>query len=117
MQTILNPTISTGYSAVATRTSPWTRFMDYCKGQEKHRLLWLGVILAVHGCILTPMVAMITLVAGPSFTLFMVAMAAMGIALVTNLAAMPTKITIPAFVLSIIIDLAVVISSIAMLAS
>ena len=91
--------------------------MNYCKGQEKHRLLWLGVILAAHGCILTPITVMITYFAGPSFPLFMTGMAAMGIALVTNLAAMPTRVTIPAFVLSILMDVAIIISCVVMMAS
>ena len=86
--------------------------MNYCKGQEHNRLMWVGIALAAHGCILTPMTIMITLFTGANFGLFMTGMVAMGIALVTNLAAMPTRITIPAFVLSIIIDLFVVISSI-----
>ena len=66
--------------------------------------------LAVHGCALTPVTVMATLFAGPNFILFMTAMVAMGIALVTNLAAMPTKITIPAFALSILIDVVILIS-------
>lgn len=116
MQTILNQTISTTYSEVSNGISLWTRFMNYCKGQEKNRLLWLGVILAAHGCILTPVTIMITLLAGPNFTLFMTGMVAMGIALVTNLAAMPTKYTIPAFALSVLMDVVIIISCVVMLA-
>ena len=116
MQTLLNQTISTTYSEVSNRTTLWTRFVNYCKAQENNRLLWLGVILAAHGCILTPVTVMITLLAGPNFALFMVGMIAMGIALVTNVAAMPTKITIPAFVLSIIMDVFIIISCVVMLA-
>lgn len=51
---------------------------------------------------------MAVLLAGTNLTLFIVAIVAMGMSLVTNLAAMPTKITIPVFVLSVIIDLVVV---------
>lgn len=50
---------------------------------------------------------MAVLLAGANLTLFIVAIAAMGMSLVTNLAAMPTKITIPVFALSILIDLVV----------
>ena len=113
MQTTINQTINSTYNDVALKTSLWTRFMAYCKGQEANRLLWLGVILAVHGCILTPITVMATFFAGPSFSLFMAGMVAMGIALVTNLAAMPTRITIPAFALSVLVDIAVIVSSIA----
>lgn len=116
MQTILNQTISTTYSGTASSTSLWVRFMNYCKGQEKNRLLWLGVILAAHGCILTPITVMVTLLAGPNFALFMTGMVAMGIALVTNLAAMPTKYTIPAFALSVLMDVVIIISCVVTLA-
>jgi hypothetical protein len=117
MQTIINQPISTTYSEVSHHISLWTRFMNYCKGQESNRLLWLGIALAAHGCVLTPITVMITLFTGPNFPLFMTAMVAMGIALVTNLAAMPTKITIPAFVLSILIDIAIVISCVVTMVS
>jgi hypothetical protein len=110
MQTTLQETINTTYNEVADRSSLWTRFMNYCKAQENNRLLWLGIILAVHGCILTPLTVMATLFAGPNFSLFMVAIIAMSIALVTNLAAMPTKITIPAFALSVVLDIAILVS-------
>ena len=112
MNTTINSTINTTYSGVTNNISIWTKFMNYCKDQEHNRLMWLGIALAAHGCILTPMTIMITLFTGANFGLFMTGMVAMGIALVTNLAAMPTRITIPAFVLSIVIDLFVVISSI-----
>lgn len=117
MQTILNQPINTTYSNESNYTSPWTRFMNYAKGQEKNRLLWVGVVLAAHGCILTPLTVMLTFVAGPNFFLFMTAMVAMGIALVTNLAAMPTKTTIPAFALSILIDIIIVISCVVTMVS
>ena len=117
METIFNPAINTTYTETSTRESLWTRFMNYCKGQEKNRLLWVGVVLAAHGCILTPMVVMLTLLTGPNFFLFMTAMVAMGIALVTNLAAMPTKITIPAFALSILMDVAIILSCVVSMAS
>lgn len=118
METILNQTISTSYIETAhPRTSLWSRFMDYAKGQEHNRMMWIGIILAAHGCILTPIVVMLTLLTGPNFFLFMAAMVAMGIALVTNLAAMPTKITIPAFVLSILVDVVIVAICVASLLS
>ena len=117
MQTILNQTISTSYSEVQSQVSLWTRFMNYCRSQENNRLMWLGVVLAVHGCVLTPITVMVTFLAGANFVLFMTAMVAMGIALVTNLAAMPTRITIPAFILSILIDVAIILSCVVLLVS
>lgn len=110
MQTTIHQTIETNYTETATRGSLWTRFIAYCKSQEDNRLTWIGIILAVHGCVLTPITVMLTLLAGPNFILFMTAIVAMAIAVVTNLAAMSTKVTIPAFVLTILIDIAIVIS-------
>lgn len=117
METTFNHSISTTYTESASGISLWKKFMTYCKEQEENRLLWVGIILAAHGCILTPMAVMLTLITGPNFFLFMTAMVGMGIALVTNLAAMPTKVTIPAFALSILMDIAIVVSCIASLAS
>lgn len=112
METALHQTISNSYTEETASSSLWGRFLTYCKGQENNRLLWLGVILMVHGCILTPITVFITLAAGPSLPLFMTAIIAMAIALVTNLAAMPTRITIPAFALSVIIDIAILVACI-----
>lgn len=107
MQTTLNQTIHTTYNEIAIRPTLWTKFIAWCTAQEHNRLLWVGVILAAHGCALTPITVMATLIAGPNFFLFMTAMVAMGVALVTNLAAMPTNVVIPAFALSIVIDIAI----------
>lgn len=90
------------------RISLLSKFSTWSAGQEKNRLLWLGLILALHGCIITPLTVMAVLLAGTNLTLFVIAIVAMGMSLVTNLAAMPTKITIPVFFLSIVIDLVVV---------
>ena len=107
MQTTLNQTINTTYTDVVFQPSLWTKFISWCAAQDRNRLLWLGIILTVHGCALTPITVMASLLAGPNLVLFMTAMVAMGIALVTNLAAMPTKVTIPAFVLSVLMDIAI----------
>ena len=71
-------------------------------------MLWLGIALTGHGCILTPITVLIVLFGGLNFPLFMLAMAAMGMSLVTNLAAMPTKVTIPVLFLSVLIDIAII---------
>ena len=112
METIINQSIS--YTQTISKESAWTRFINWCKDQQENRLLWLGIALAGHGCILTPITVMIVLFGGLNFPLFMLAMIAMGMSLVTNLAAMPTKVTIPVFILSIVIDIAIVVSAIAM---
>ena len=112
--TTLNQTISTAYTHQHSATSIYTRFMSWCKAQEGNRLLWLGVALAAHGCILTPITVMAVLLSGTNLALFILAIVAMGMSLVTNLAAMPTKVTIPVFFLSILIDIAIVISCVAL---
>ena len=104
----INPTFTETYSG----NNLWSKFMNFCKGQEQNRLLWLGIALAGHGCIITPLTVMAVLLAGTNFYLFIAAIVAMGMSLVTNLAAMPTRITIPVFILSILIDVAIVIASI-----
>ena len=85
-----------------------TRFINWCRGQEKNRLGWLAVIIAGHGCIITPITLLFVMLTGNNFAAWPWIIAAMGMPLVSNLAALPTKITIPLFFLSIIIDLAII---------
>jgi hypothetical protein len=107
--TTLNHSISVSENQ---STSLWRRFMKFCNDQQEFRLLWLGIALAGHGCILTPLTVMAVLLAGTNLYLFILALVAMGLSLVTNLAAMPTKVTIPVFILSILIDIAIIIATI-----
>lgn len=111
--TPLPQSLANNYTEEVSSVSLVKRFFDWCKGQEENRLLWLGVALAGHGCIITPLTVMAVLLAGTNMFLFILAIVAMGMALVTNLAAMPTRITLPVLFLSILIDLAIVISCIA----
>lgn len=74
--------------------------------------MWLGIALAAHGCVLTPITLMAVLMAGSNFILFIAALVAMGVSLVTHLAAMSTKVTIPVFVFSVLMDVAIIIASI-----
>ena len=90
------------------RTSGISSFLTWAEKQNENRFTWLALALAGHGCFLTPFTVMAVMATTQSFTLFMTAIGAMALALVTNLAALPTKITIPAFVLSIIIDIVIV---------
>jgi len=112
MATIINQSIETTYESSASKLSLINRFMNWSKDQERNRLLWIGIALAGHGCIITPLTVMAVLLAGTNLFLFILALVAMGASLVTNLAAMPTRITIPVFVLSIIVDLVIIISCI-----
>ena len=108
--TTLNHTIGSTYNQAAG-TSIFTGFINWCKGQQENRLIWLGVAVAAHGCVITPLTVFAVTMAGNSLVLFMLAIFAMAISLVTNLAALPTKITIPAFALSILIDIGILISA------
>ena len=83
-------------------------FADWCQSQEKYRIGWLGIIIATHGCFITPVTLIAIVLSGNSIFFWMLAMLAIVMCLVTNLAALPAKITIPVFCLSIIIDLAVI---------
>lgn len=107
METI-SVTHNSAHYSVEEPASLISKFIAWSDAQNSNRLLWLGVILSFHGCILTPLTVMAVLLAGTNLTLFMVTIVAMGISLVSNLAAMPTKLTIPLFVLSIVMDLVVI---------
>lgn len=111
--TTLNQTIAATYTEKEPSVSVLKKFINWCKEQDENRFMWVGIVLAGHGCILTPLTVMAVLLAGTNMVLFMLAIVSMGMAVVTNLAAMPTKITIPVFVFSILIDIAIVIACIA----
>jgi hypothetical protein len=110
METTFNQNIAISYSEKTEKVPVYKRFMNWCEGQQKNRLLWLGVALSAHGCIITPITILVVLLAGTNFFLFMLALVAMGASLVTNLAALPTKITIPVFIFSTLIDIAIIFS-------
>lgn len=112
--TILTPALSRTYNEAPSAPSVFARFFQWCTDQNGDRLLWIGIILAAHGCILTPVTAMAVFATGGSFALFMSAMVAMAMALVTNLAALPTKYTLPVFAFSILVDVAVVVAALSM---
>jgi hypothetical protein len=108
--TTFNQAVTANYNKKISGTPLFTKFMDWCENQQESRFLWLGIALAGHGCILTPITVMAVLFAGANLALFILALVAMSLALVTNLAALPTKITIPVFVFSILLDLGIVIA-------
>ena len=106
--TFYNQTLAGNYTGKVSKASIFKRFANWCEGQQENRIMWIGIALAGHGCVLTPLTVMAVLVAGNSLALFMAATAAMAMAVVTNLAAMPTKVTIPVFFLSVLIDILIV---------
>ena len=103
-QTVYSPS----FEAVNKSQSIVSKFFTWCQAQEKSRFGWLGLILAVHGCVITPITLFIIVSAGNNIAYWGVAMGAMAMSLITNLAALPTKITIPVFFLSLIVDLAII---------
>ncbi len=102
------------HAASSRRINFVHRFFDWCKIQEKNRLGWLAAILAIHGCVLTPLTLCIVAFTPHSFIVWPFIIGAIGMCLVTNLAAMPTRVTIPVFFLSIFIDVVIIGNSIAM---
>ena len=110
MQTTLHQTLNANHTFRVTRPSAIVRFFRWAARQESSRFGWIAGILAMHGCVITPITVLVVAATGMNLGLFMTAMAAMGLALTTNLAAMPTKVTIPAFLLSVIMDVAVLIA-------
>ena len=110
MATTFNQTITANYQESIPRPTIITNFFNWCKAQEQNRLLWIGIALAGHGCLLTPLTGVAVQMAGNNMILFTLVIAAMVMVLVTNLAALPTKITIPVFILSVVVDIAIVIA-------
>jgi hypothetical protein len=100
------------YTEKSVTRSLLTRFNQWCADQQESRFLWVGIALAALGSIFTPLTVAVVMISGNPISLFVLAMASMGMTLVTNLAALPTKITIPVFLLSILIDLAIIIACI-----
>ena len=111
LQQTYNPT----YLVERKRQSILSQFFSWCNSQEQFRFGWLAVILAVHGCVLSPMTVLLVAASGNSMVLWGFAIGAMAMCLVTNLAAMPTKVTIPVFFISIVIDLGVIAASIGLM--
>jgi len=101
LQQTYHPSLRTGKTRVQI-------FADWCQSQEKYRIGWLGIIIASHGCFITPVTLITIVLSGNSIFYWMMAMVAIVMCLVTNLAALPAKITIPVFFLSILIDLVVI---------
>ena len=95
------------FEVVNKKQSIVSKFISWCETQEKYRFGWLGLILAVHGCVITPITIFTIVMSGNNIALWGIVMGAMGMSLITNLAALPTKITIPVFFLSVIIDLSI----------
>lgn len=112
MSTLTHPPIEQTHSEQAS--SVLTRFFRWSKDQQPRQFLWLGIALAGHGCVVTPITIFFVYLAGMNFALFMVALFSMTAALIVNLSAMPTRITIPVLLASVVVDILVIITALAM---
>ncbi|RYY97061.1 MAG: hypothetical protein EOO11_11885 [Chitinophagaceae bacterium] len=97
-------------AVAAARPGALRRFLNWADDQERFRFGWLAAALAVHGCAMTPITLFAIILSGNNIAFWVVALASMGVTLVTNLAAMPTRITVPVFLASIVVDLIVILS-------
>ncbi|MBL7699060.1 MAG: hypothetical protein JNK79_12925 [Chitinophagaceae bacterium] len=84
-----------------------SRFLTWSGNQQEDRFMWLGIALAGHGCVITPVAIFFIVMGGLSLPLFMIALTSMAMVVVTNLAALPTRITIPVLFLSVVVDVAI----------
>ena len=112
MQTAIQQTFSTTHIGAASKTSLFSRFINWCTGQDKYRYGWLGAAIAAHGCVFTPLTMFAIIMSGNNIAFWIMAILAMMMTLVSNLAALPTKYTIPIFLFSILIDVTVIIACI-----
>lgn len=104
----LQQNYSPAYTGSIRKESVIVQFFTWCAGQEKNRYGWLAAIIALHGCVLSPITVLTIAAGGNNIIYWGMAIGAMGMSLISNLAAMPTKITIPIFALSIVIDLTII---------
>lgn len=99
---------------VATKKeSVFSQFIHWTESQEKYRFGWVGGIIVVHGCIVTPLTLLAVVYGGNNIVAWVAVILAMGISLISNLAALPPKYTIPIFLFSILIDVSVAVLSLA----
>jgi len=108
METAIHQSITTVYNPALARPSLYNRFINWCAGQEEYRYGWLGAALVAHGCLFTPLTMFSLILSGNNIFLWVLAIMAMMMTLVTNLAALPTKITIPVFLFSILMDISII---------
>ena len=108
MSTVINHSLSHPISVKNEGAGLFNRFLNWCGSQEENRLLWTGLGLGVHGCVITPLTFLAVGAAGANPFLMLITMLSMVAVLIVNLAALPAKITIPVFLLTIILDLMIV---------
>jgi hypothetical protein len=113
MEAIQHPLSSVQLPAQSHKISLLSRFFSWCATQEENRLLWLALMITAHGCVITPVTLGIVMLFGNNFIYWPWVIAAMTAPLVVNLAALPARITIPVFFIGLLVDMIVIINSIA----
>jgi hypothetical protein len=113
MATITRQSTFTSYHERSTpKTSAWKRFITWAGNQDKdYHFGWSGSIIAIHGCIITPLTCFAVMATGGQFIFWAFVIGALAIAIIPNLAALTTKYTIPLFFLSVMIDVVLIIVS------
>ncbi|HEX7904728.1 MAG TPA: hypothetical protein VF487_12685 [Chitinophagaceae bacterium] len=96
------------YKKSISISTAWKRFINWSSKQEENRLLWLGISVIGHGCILTVATVGAIVLSGNNFIFWPFVIGAMTMTLVTHIAALPTRITIPVFFLSVLIDIVII---------
>ena len=103
----------TRYSIPAKSPSFVSAFFTWSADQDReHHIAWTGISMLATAAVFFPLTMAAIVLNGAHFPLIITAMVALVMVVVLNLAAMPTRYTIPAFVLGILIDAAVIITSI-----
>src|SRR5215217_6135182 len=73
MQTAIQQTFSTTHIATPSRISVFTRFINWCTGQDKYRYGWLGAAIASHGCVFTPLTMFAIILSSNNIVFWMLA--------------------------------------------
>jgi hypothetical protein len=105
-------TFTSYYESTTPKTSARKRFITWAESQDKdYHFGWSGGIIAIHGCVITPLTCLVIMATGGQFIFWALVIGALAIAIIPNLAALTTKYTIPLFFLSIVIDVLLIIVS------
>lgn len=84
-----------------------SKFLHWCTEQEYARIKWIGFsILGYVGAVI-PLTAILIILSGNHFALWLIIIITGTAVLSVNLSAMPTKITIPTLVMAIFINILV----------
>jgi len=117
MQHAISPAEVVNFVTVEQRTATarkaqvnvFSRFINWCEGQEKSRMLWLVLsYLGQIGMALPCTLSAILFLGGNNFTLWILACVINVPVLAINLAAQSTKITIPALFFAWTVNIAII---------